>query len=73
MAACIHTLNQLVVVAGISPQEADYCNMAFDRHFLSSIELMQDFTTLNLPYASTVIRRHGCVNFIILAQTVKHI
>ena len=56
VAACIHTLNRL---REYSPQEADYCNMAFDRHFLSSIELMQDFTTLNLPYDSTVIRRHG--------------
>ena len=52
-------LIKLVLVAGYSPREADYCNMAFDRYFLSSIKRIQDFITLNLPNASTVIRRHG--------------
>ena len=44
--------------------------MAFDRYFLSSI---QDFITLNLPNASTAIRRHGLYVLYFLTQIVRYI
>ena len=50
---------KLVLVVEYSPREADYCTMAFDRYFLSSIKLIQDFIIFNLPNSSTVIRLHS--------------
>ena len=60
MASFIHALNELYLVGGIFAARGKLLQYGIRSAFsFSSIKLIQDFTTLDLPYASTVIQHKG--------------